>query len=83
MKYSNIIFFCLFQVDNPVSVLTQEMSKQFLQSKNEGDKYKVRSTKVNINLTKEYINRLSIYTEHYSCSHNKCYFFKPLFKVVL
>ncbi|XP_069829239.1 structural maintenance of chromosomes protein 6 [Dendropsophus ebraccatus] len=28
------------QVDNPVSVLTQEMSKQFLQSKNEADKYK-------------------------------------------
>ncbi|KFQ34223.1 Structural maintenance of chromosomes protein 6, partial [Merops nubicus] len=28
------------QVDNPVSVLTQEMSKYFLQSKNEGDKYK-------------------------------------------
>ncbi|KAM8774202.1 structural maintenance of chromosomes protein 6 [Rhynchonycteris naso] len=28
------------QVDNPVSVLTQEMSKQFLQSRNEGDKYK-------------------------------------------
>ncbi|XP_053828613.1 structural maintenance of chromosomes protein 6 isoform X2 [Vidua macroura] len=28
------------QVDNPVSVLTQEMSKQFLQTKNEGDKYK-------------------------------------------
>ncbi|NXG57818.1 SMC6 protein, partial [Hemiprocne comata] len=28
------------QVDNPVSVLTQEMSKNFLQSKNEGDKYK-------------------------------------------
>uniref|UniRef100_U3EQP1 Structural maintenance of chromosomes protein 6 n=2 Tax=Micrurus TaxID=8634 RepID=U3EQP1_MICFL len=28
------------QVDNPISVLTQEMSKQFLQSKNEGDKYK-------------------------------------------
>uniref|UniRef100_A0A674IDC1 Structural maintenance of chromosomes protein 6 n=1 Tax=Terrapene triunguis TaxID=2587831 RepID=A0A674IDC1_9SAUR len=27
-------------VDNPVSVLTQEMSKHFLQSKNEGDKYK-------------------------------------------
>lgn len=31
----------LLQVDNPVSVLTQEMSKLFLQSKNEGDKYKV------------------------------------------
>ncbi|XP_053315350.1 structural maintenance of chromosomes protein 6 [Spea bombifrons] len=28
------------QVDNPVSVLTQEMSKHFLQSKNESDKYK-------------------------------------------
>ncbi|KAM9195799.1 structural maintenance of chromosomes protein 6 isoform 2-T3 [Mergus octosetaceus] len=28
------------QVDNPMSVLTQEMSKHFLQSKNEGDKYK-------------------------------------------
>ncbi|XP_044146131.1 structural maintenance of chromosomes protein 6 [Bufo gargarizans] len=28
------------QVDNPVSVLTQEMSKHFLQSKNENDKYK-------------------------------------------
>uniref|UniRef100_A0A8C0DKS3 Structural maintenance of chromosomes protein 6 n=1 Tax=Balaenoptera musculus TaxID=9771 RepID=A0A8C0DKS3_BALMU len=43
MKYLKIIvclFVCLFQVDNPVSVLTQEMSKQFLQSKNEGDKYK-------------------------------------------
>jgi hypothetical protein len=37
----------LFQVDNPVSVLTQEMSKQFLQSKNEGDKYKVRVAEVN------------------------------------
>uniref|UniRef100_A0A8C5R417 Structural maintenance of chromosomes protein 6 n=1 Tax=Leptobrachium leishanense TaxID=445787 RepID=A0A8C5R417_9ANUR len=28
------------QVDNPVSVLTQEMSKHFLQTQNEGDKYK-------------------------------------------
>ncbi|XP_036398055.1 structural maintenance of chromosomes protein 6 [Megalops cyprinoides] len=28
------------QVDNPVSILNQEMSKQFLQSKNEADKYK-------------------------------------------
>lgn len=64
MKYLKIIF-CLFQVDNPVSVLTQEMSKQFLQSKNEGDKYKVRSPEININLPKkEYIYKLSIYTEH-------------------
>ncbi|XP_020357157.2 structural maintenance of chromosomes protein 6 [Oncorhynchus kisutch] len=28
------------QVDNPVSILNQEMSKQFLHSKSEGDKYK-------------------------------------------
>ncbi|NXX90800.1 SMC6 protein, partial [Centropus bengalensis] len=28
------------QVDNPVSILTQEMSKNFLHSKNESDKYK-------------------------------------------
>ncbi|KAJ7420625.1 Structural maintenance of chromosomes protein 6 [Willisornis vidua] len=28
------------QVDNPVSILTQEMSKQFLQTKSESDKYK-------------------------------------------
>ncbi|NWW81143.1 SMC6 protein, partial [Climacteris rufus] len=27
-------------VDNPVTILTQEMSKRFLQTKNEGDKYK-------------------------------------------
>lgn len=29
------------QVDNPVSILNQEMSKQFLHSKSEADKYKV------------------------------------------
>ncbi|XP_027496737.1 structural maintenance of chromosomes protein 6 [Corapipo altera] len=28
------------QVDNPVTILTQEMSKQFLQTKSESDKYK-------------------------------------------
>uniref|UniRef100_A0AAY5ERK7 Structural maintenance of chromosomes protein 6 n=1 Tax=Electrophorus electricus TaxID=8005 RepID=A0AAY5ERK7_ELEEL len=28
------------QVDNPISILTQEMSKHFLHSKGEGDKYK-------------------------------------------
>lgn len=33
---------CFFpKVNNPVSVLTQEMSKYFLHSKGEGDKYKV------------------------------------------
>lgn len=30
------------QLDNPVSILNQEMSKQFLHSKNEADKYKVQ-----------------------------------------
>ena len=29
------------KVHNPVSILTQEMSKHFLHSKGEGDKYKV------------------------------------------
>lgn len=35
--------FSLPKVNNPVSVLTQEMSKYFLHSKGEGDKYKVSS----------------------------------------
>lgn len=30
------------QLDNPVSILNQEMSKQFLHSKNKADKYKVQ-----------------------------------------
>lgn len=34
--------FCGLQLDNPVSILNQEMSKQFLHSKNESDKYKVQ-----------------------------------------
>ena len=34
--------FCVLQLDNPVSILNQEMSKQFLHSKNESDKYKVQ-----------------------------------------
>lgn len=33
--------FFFLQVNNPVSILTQEMSKYFLHSKGEGDKYKV------------------------------------------
>uniref|UniRef100_A0A8D2MU11 Structural maintenance of chromosomes protein 6 n=1 Tax=Zonotrichia albicollis TaxID=44394 RepID=A0A8D2MU11_ZONAL len=41
------------QVDNPVSVLTQEMSKQFLQTKNEGDKYKVSEMEKEVELLKE------------------------------
>lgn len=36
-----MVFFFSFQVNNPVSILTQEMSKYFLHSKGEGDKYKV------------------------------------------
>lgn len=37
-----VYLFCVFQLDNPVSILNQEMSKQFLHSKNESDKYKVQ-----------------------------------------
>lgn len=39
-----VLLICLLfflKVNNPVSVLTQEMSKYFLHSKGEGDKYKV------------------------------------------
>lgn len=39
--YEDVIYFFFLQVNNPVSVLTQEMSKYFLHSKGEGDKYKV------------------------------------------
>ena len=41
IEISQIHFFFFFKVDNPVSILTQEMSKHFLHSKGEGDKYKV------------------------------------------
>lgn len=33
-------------MDNPVSILSQEMSKQFLHSKSESDKYKVQHLNV-------------------------------------
>lgn len=32
----------MLQLENPVSILNQEMSKQFLHSKSESDKYKVK-----------------------------------------
>lgn len=40
LRGSHLLGF-LPKVNNPVSVLTQEMSKYFLHSKGEGDKYKV------------------------------------------
>lgn len=49
--------FSLFlQVNNPVSVLTQEMSKYFLHSKGEGDKYKVWSNICHLLLQQCYLN---------------------------
>uniref|UniRef100_A0A3Q2Q5H1 Si:dkey-119f1.1 n=1 Tax=Fundulus heteroclitus TaxID=8078 RepID=A0A3Q2Q5H1_FUNHE len=39
--FFRLLCFCVFlHVNNPISVLTQEMSKYFLHSKGEGDKYK-------------------------------------------
>uniref|UniRef100_A0A668AAD1 Structural maintenance of chromosomes 6 n=1 Tax=Myripristis murdjan TaxID=586833 RepID=A0A668AAD1_9TELE len=37
---SAVHLYLVFQLDNPVSILNQEMSKQFLHSKSESDKYK-------------------------------------------
>uniref|UniRef100_A0A8C9RPM2 Structural maintenance of chromosomes protein 6 n=1 Tax=Scleropages formosus TaxID=113540 RepID=A0A8C9RPM2_SCLFO len=39
-ELTNILDHFSIQIDNPVSVLNQEMSKQFLYSKSEADKYK-------------------------------------------
>ncbi|CAG5866728.1 unnamed protein product [Menidia menidia] len=45
------------QLDNPVSILSQEMSKQFLHSKSEADKYKVTEKEQNIQHLKEEIEK--------------------------
>ncbi|NXW32086.1 SMC6 protein, partial [Phaetusa simplex] len=50
------------QVDNPVSVLTQEMSKHFLQSKNEGDNF----LHSQLNLSFSFFKRLKELKQLYS-----------------
>ncbi|XP_043924473.1 structural maintenance of chromosomes protein 6 [Protopterus annectens] len=44
------------QVDNPVTILTQEMSKHFLQSKSEADKYKFFMKATQLEQMKEDLN---------------------------
>ncbi|XP_039604041.1 structural maintenance of chromosomes protein 6 isoform X1 [Polypterus senegalus] len=55
------------QVDNPVSILTQEMSKHFLHSKGEGDKYKFFMKATQLEQMKEdyaYIIKTKTDTQH-------------------
>lgn len=62
--------FCVFQLDNPVSILNQEMSKQFLHSKSESDKYKVQRCRVILRLHlhwEKIINRFI-----FQCVLNEC-----------
>ncbi|XP_051552913.1 structural maintenance of chromosomes protein 6-like [Myxocyprinus asiaticus] len=55
------------QVDNPVSILTQEMSKHFLHSKGEGDKYKFFMKATQLDQMKEdysYIRKTKTMTQN-------------------
>ncbi|XP_028996683.1 structural maintenance of chromosomes protein 6-like [Betta splendens] len=63
------------QVNNPVSVLTQEMSKHFLHSKGEGDKYKFFMKATQLDQMKEdfvYIKTTKHVTKDKVLQHNEC-----------
>ncbi|XP_010902931.2 structural maintenance of chromosomes protein 6 [Esox lucius] len=63
------------QVDNPVSMLTQEMSKHFLHSKGEGDKYKFFMKATQLEQMKEdysYIKLTKGLTENNVIKHEEC-----------
>ncbi|KAG7244154.1 hypothetical protein INR49_004227 [Caranx melampygus] len=63
------------QVNNPVSVLTQEMSKYFLHSKGEGDKYKFFMKATQLEQMREdfvYIKTTKHVTEDKVEQHNEC-----------
>ncbi|XP_029963674.1 structural maintenance of chromosomes protein 6 [Salarias fasciatus] len=63
------------QVNNPVSVLTQEMSKYFLHSKGEGEKYKFFMKATQLEQMKEdfvYIKTTKHITEDKVGQHNEC-----------
>ncbi|KAJ8356926.1 hypothetical protein SKAU_G00197200 [Synaphobranchus kaupii] len=63
------------QVDNPVSILTQEMSKHFLHSKGEGDKYKFFMKATQLEQMKEdytYIMKTKTITENNIEKHEEC-----------
>ncbi|XP_028252481.1 structural maintenance of chromosomes protein 6 [Parambassis ranga] len=63
------------QVNNPVSVLTQEMSKYFLHSKGEGDKYKFFMKATQLEQMREdyvYIKTSKNVTEEKLAQYNEC-----------
>ncbi|XP_023256280.1 structural maintenance of chromosomes protein 6-like [Seriola lalandi dorsalis] len=63
------------QVNNPVSVLTQEMSKYFLHSKGEGDKYKFFMKATQLDQMREdfvYIKTTKHVTEDKVEQHSEC-----------
>ncbi|CAJ1078421.1 structural maintenance of chromosomes protein 6 [Xyrichtys novacula] len=63
------------QVNNPVSVLTQEMSKYFLHSKGEGDKYKFFMKATQLEQMREdfiYIKTTKNVTEEKVEQHSEC-----------
>ncbi|KAG7461051.1 hypothetical protein MATL_G00205940 [Megalops atlanticus] len=63
------------QVDNPVSILTQEMSKHFLHSKGEGDKYKFFMKATQLEQMKEdytYIMKTKTVTQNTIEKHEEC-----------
>ncbi|XP_070705825.1 structural maintenance of chromosomes protein 6 [Pempheris klunzingeri] len=63
------------QVNNPVSVLTQEMSKYFLHSKGEGDKYKFFMKATQLEQMREdfvYIKTTKHLTEDKVGQHSEC-----------
>ncbi|KAJ8270525.1 hypothetical protein GJAV_G00115940 [Gymnothorax javanicus] len=63
------------QVDNPVSILTQEMSKHFLHSKGEGDKYKFFMKATQLEQMKEdytYIMSTKAVTKDNIGKHEEC-----------
>lgn len=63
------------QVNNPVSILTQEMSKYFLHSKGEGDKYKFFMKATQLEQMREdfvYIKATKNVTEEKVAQHSEC-----------
>ncbi|XP_061603033.1 structural maintenance of chromosomes protein 6-like [Cololabis saira] len=63
------------QINNPVSVLTQEMSKCFLHSKGEGDKYKFFMKATQLEQMREdfiHIEKTKLVTENKVKQHREC-----------
>uniref|UniRef100_A0A8C9WEJ3 Structural maintenance of chromosomes protein 6 n=1 Tax=Scleropages formosus TaxID=113540 RepID=A0A8C9WEJ3_SCLFO len=75
LHYATEEQFTFKQVDNPVSILTQEMSKHFLHSKGEGDKYKFFMKATQLEQMKEdytYIMKTKNMTQNTVEKHEEC-----------